>query len=87
MRSVIAAVAVFVVVSALVLVSVRHHNREQYAKFHALTVESDRLQDEWRQLLLENQTRSQPRRIEKKATEELGMTEPAPQEIVVVDLR
>lgn len=87
MRSVIVGLICFVVVSALVLVTVRHHNRAQYSRMEALQVESDRLQDEWRQLLLENQTHSQPRRIEKKAVEQLGMVEPSPEEIVVVDLR
>ncbi len=87
MRAVIGGLVIFVVASALVLVTVRHHNRDQYSTYHALQVESDRLQDEWRQLLLENQTQSQPRRIEKKAIEQLGMTEPSPEEIVVVDLR
>jgi len=87
MRLIVSFLGIFVVVSSIALVTVRQKNRVEHKTYHALKKQHDEQQDMWRELVLENQTITNPRRVEKKAVEKLGMTAPAPEKIVIVDLR
>jgi cell division protein FtsL len=86
MRSRLALLALAVVVSATLVVELRHRNRQLYAELQALNAERDALVTEWGRLLLEEGAWSQHRRIEATARARLGMDLPDAQAIVVVPL-
>lgn len=67
---------VFVVISALAVVRIKHENRAAVTEMSRLSAEKERLEMEWAQLQLEEATLSHHARIEKLAREQLGMTEP-----------
>jgi len=77
------AVAVFV--SALVVVRTKHENRALVSELESLRNEHERLEMEWAQLQLEEATLAHNNRVEKIATEQLGMTEPSDYVIVSAD--
>jgi cell division protein FtsL len=69
---------------ALSVVTSQHQARKA---FIALQSEKDReakLDNEWRELQIESQTLGQARRIEQKASRELGMTLPDPKKTIIV---
>jgi len=86
-RGLIFLLSALLVVSALALVSVRHLYRLDFIALRDLQKEHDTLQVEWRQLLVENRTLALHRRVEATARKELNMRVPAPERMVVVDLR
>ena len=75
---------VAVLVSALATVELRHRNRLDFVALQTLTLERDALNVERGQLLLEEGTWAQHRRVEGLARSRLGMALPAPEQIVVV---
>lgn len=73
-----------VVGSAIALVYARHQNRTLFFALERLNAERDELNIEWGQLQLEQSTWADANRVEQIATRDLGMTFPAPQDIVVI---
>ncbi|MGE4073152.1 MAG: cell division protein FtsL [Lysobacterales bacterium] len=73
-----------VIGSAIALVYARHENRTLFFALERLNAERDELNIEWGQLQLEQSTWADANRIEQVATRDLGMTFPAPQDIVVI---
>ena len=79
------AVLVAVVVgSALGVVWVKHQNRKAFAELSALRDEHDALEVEWDKLLLEQSAWATTPRIEQIAAEQLSMTVPNADQVVVV---
>ena len=74
-----------VIVSALFVVNVRHLHRVAYHQYHTQAKQLDALNDEWGQLLIEQNLWSSAPRIEKHASEQLNMRQPKPEEVHVVD--
>jgi cell division protein FtsL len=70
-------------ISALIVVSVKHQNRSLTAKAENLRKEHDRLEAESSQLQLERASRASYSRIEILARDQLGMSEP--RDYVVVE--
>ncbi|TJY65155.1 cell division protein FtsL [Sinimarinibacterium sp. CAU 1509] len=77
------ATAVFA--SALVVIRTKHENRALVSELESLRDEHERLDMEWAQLQLEEATLAHNNRVEKIATEQLGMTEPSDYVIVSAD--
>lgn len=75
------------VVLASVVVELRHRNRDEFAELQRLTTQRDALDTEWGKLLLEEGAWSQHRRVEAIARTRLGMSTPAADQVVVLDLR
>lgn len=73
-----------VVVCSVLVVELRHRNRQLYAQLQTLHNERDAQVTEWGRLLLEEGAWSQHRRIEATARSRLGMDLPDPRQIVVV---
>lgn len=65
-----------VVVTALFVVNVRHQHRIAYLSFQAEESRRDALNDEWGQLLIEENLWAFPHRIERDATKLLSMRAP-----------
>jgi cell division protein FtsL len=78
---------ILVIVSALALVYTRITTRHQYLSLQALQQERDRLNVEWGRLLLQEARYAEPRYIEKRAREQLGMRVPVREEMMVVRLQ
>jgi cell division protein FtsL len=81
-RIVLLAVAVFV--SAILVIETRHQSRLLFAQLQQLQHERDGLNTEWGQLLLEEGTWSEHRRVERMARAQLEMSIPGRDRIVVV---
>jgi len=75
-----------VVISALLVVNVRHQHRIAYLSFQAEESRRDALNDEWGQLLVEANLWSFPHRIEKDAVRFLSMRAPVKSDIKFVGL-
>jgi cell division protein FtsL len=82
-RSVLFLLAAVLALSVTV-VELRHRSRLLFAELQALRAERDALNVEWGQLLLEEGTWSEHRRIERLARERLDMGMPDSEHIVVV---
>ncbi|HBE91269.1 MAG TPA: cell division protein FtsL [Gammaproteobacteria bacterium] len=76
-----------VIVSALALVYTRVATRHNYLDLQAHQQERDRLNVEWGRLLLQEARYAEPRYIEKRAREQLGMRVPVRDEMMVVRLQ
>jgi len=74
-----------VIVIAMLVVALRHESRILFAQLQALRAERDALNTEWGQLLLEEGTWSEHRRIEQMARTRLDMHIPGRDRIVVLD--
>lgn len=74
------------VLTALFVVHIRHQHRIGYSAFQAEEGRRDHLNDEWGQLLIEENTWAFPHRIEKDASQLLAMRAPKPKEIHFVGL-
>lgn len=68
----------------LAVIDLRHRNRLQFAELQKLKTERDALDTEWGQLLLEQATWSEHRRVEGMARIQLGMTLPRSEQVTVV---
>lgn len=74
------------IVSALGVVVGAHTNRGLFNELSGLQDQRDGYQREWSQLLLEQSALSAHGRIERRASESLGMVVPGKQDIVLVPL-
>lgn len=73
-----------VVASALGVVYVRGHSRNLFYEFERLTQQRDEHNIEWGRLQLEQATLAEHGRIEQRARQELALTFPDPQHVVVL---
>lgn len=73
-----------VIASALLLVYTRHQSRELHTVLQKIQHQKDTLHVEWTRLLLEQSTWASDIRVEKIAREELNMTMPSPNQMVVI---
>ncbi|MCG9730728.1 cell division protein FtsL [Shewanella sp. Isolate13] len=76
--------AVLVIMNAIAVVYTSYEGRKYTSQWEQLLQERDRLDIEWRNLLLEEQSRSEHSRITRIATKELNMNRPLPKDEVVV---
>lgn len=74
------------IVSAILVVVVRHQNRLEFLQVRAAEELRDRLNDEWGRLQLERATWARHNLVEEAARKELGMVTPDPSEIVVIEI-
>ena len=74
------------VVTAVFIVNVRHQHRIAYLAFQAEESRRDALNDQWGQLLIEENLYAFPHRIEKHATELLSMRAPKKDDVEYVGL-
>jgi cell division protein FtsL len=84
--SVIWFLATVLLASALFMVKVRHEHRVAYLTYRAEQDRRDTLNDEWGQLLIEENLWSFPHRIEKDARERLSMRAPSFEETQFISL-
>lgn len=84
MPSRLALVALAVLVAAVLVVELRHQSRTLFAQLQTLRAERDALNTEWGQLLLEEGTWAEHRRIEQMARARLDMSMPGRNRIIVV---
>lgn len=82
--TVVAALVLLVLGSAMAVITTAHLTREQYARLQRLEREQNQLQTEWGQLLLEESAWSSPARIERLAVERLEMRLPDVNEVEVI---
>lgn len=75
-----------VVITALFVVNVRHQHRIAYSSFQAEEARRDALNDEWGQLLIEENLWSFPHRIERDASRLLSMRAPGKEDMRYVGL-
>ena len=75
-----------VLITALSVVYVRHQHRIAYVEFHAQETRRDALNDEWGQLLIEENLWACPHRIEKDAKKMLSMHTPKGAEVKYVEV-
>lgn len=68
----------------LSVIELRHRGRLQFAQLQQLQAERDALDTEWGQLLLEQATWSEHRRVEGMARARLGMVLPRSEQVRVV---
>ncbi|HEX4871967.1 MAG TPA: cell division protein FtsL [Nevskiaceae bacterium] len=71
-----------VLVSALLVVSVKHQNRGLTTELDQVRLEREKLEQEWAQLQLEEAALAHHGRVERLAREQLNMAEPREYEIV-----
>lgn len=73
-----------VIASALGVVYAKHQSRKLFVALQGLEAERDEMNIEWGQLQLEQSTWATHGRIEEIAREQLKMTTPAPDTVVIV---
>lgn len=71
---------------ALSVVTSQHQSRKLFIELGKEQESAQKLDQEWRELQLENQTLATSKRIEQKAVKDLGMRTPEPGKSVVVVL-
>lgn len=76
--------AIAVMISAMLVIATRHQSRMIFAELQTARAERDALDTEWGQLLLEEGTWSEHRRVEAAARTRLDMILPGRDRIVVV---
>jgi cell division protein FtsL len=76
--------AACVVASGIWIVDVEHRSRELFIEAEALNREHDRLQTDWGRLQIEQGMYATPSRIEGLARQELQLTVPSGDQLVVV---
>jgi cell division protein FtsL len=81
----VALLAALVLASAVSVVYARHEARRLFIELQRLTQERDTLNIDWGRLQIEHSTWASPGRVEQIAREKLGMHEPDPAEIVIVE--
>lgn len=80
-----AALALSVIGSAVIVVQTKHENRTLVHQLEQLRAEKARLETEWAQLQLEEATLAHHGRVEQLAREKLRMTEPRDTRVVRAD--
>ncbi|OXS15840.1 cell division protein FtsL [Zobellella denitrificans] len=79
--------AVLTLVSALAVIVITHGTRQLTGEYNELMAEQDRLDIEWRHLLLEQNTLMEHSRVEALARDKLKMHRPAPAQEKLVTQR
>lgn len=69
---------------ALSVVTSQHQARKLFIELQTQQDAERRLDNEWRELQIESQTQANGKRIEAKASNELGMSQPDPKKTVMV---
>jgi cell division protein FtsL len=77
--------ATLVLASAVSVVYARHDARQLFIELQQLTAERDTLNIDWGRLQIEHSTWASPGRVEQIARERLGMREPDPARVVIVE--
>lgn len=72
--------AIITILSAFLVIVVTQNTRQMTSEYNELMAEQDRLDIEWRHLLLEQNTLMEHSRIEALARDKLSMKRPAPAE-------
>ncbi len=75
---------VAVMASAIAVIYVSHQNRQVFAAYQALLGQRDELKADWGRLLLEESALAAHSRVEKIATDALGMQVPEIKQVVLV---
>ncbi|KFZ36314.1 cell division protein FtsL [Shewanella mangrovi] len=75
-----------VMLNAIAVVYTSHISRSQTSQLDKLQQERDRLDIEWRNLLLEEQSLAEHSRVTRIATKDLDMERPSPGQEVIVRL-
>lgn len=86
-RSTTIVLAAAVFLTAILVVTLRHHVRLLSSELQVLQAKRDALDVEWGKLLLEEGAWSEHRRVETVARQRLGMAIPDSKQVVIVDLR
>lgn len=73
-----------IVINGVAVVYTSHVTRKLITQWDQLLQEQDRLDIEWRNLLLEEQSQSEHSRVTRIATKELNMSRPLPKEEVII---
>jgi len=76
--------AIAVVASGLFVVKAKHQSRQLFVELEALNRERDRLQVDWGRLQIEQSTWGTHPRIEFLASEQLSLSSPIADDIIVV---
>jgi cell division protein FtsL len=71
---------------ALSVVTSKHQERKAFMALQTALESERKLDQEWRELLIESQTLGTGKRIEQKATREIGMSQPDAKRSVIVVL-
>lgn len=80
----LALLVIAVMGTSMWVIETRHQSRQLFAELQAVRLERDALNTEWGQLLLEEGTWSEHRRVEAMARTRLDMSIPGRDRIVVV---
>ncbi|MEM7193569.1 MAG: cell division protein FtsL [Pseudomonadota bacterium] len=86
MRSVHIVLFVLIMLSAWVVVTVRHQNRLAFIELQQHEKQKQQLQTEWGRLMIERATWTHQRNVAKDANDRLAMSAPSPEKIVTVEL-
>jgi cell division protein FtsL len=79
--------SIIVIFNAVIVVHTSHMSRKLISQWDFLLQERDRLDIEWRNLLLEEQSQSEHSRVTRIATKDLDMSRPLPSQEVVIRLQ
>ena len=77
-------IAIVLVLSSVWVIKTKHESRQLFIEFESLNRERDRLQVDWGRLQLEQSTWASHLRIESLAQEQLNLSRPLPNEIIVL---
>ena len=80
-------VLVLIFISAMGVVLVTHNTRQAITEKDRALVERERLDEEWRNLILEENALAEHNRVQKMAVSELEMKRPDPDKEVVISLK
>ncbi len=83
-RSVVVCLLGAVMLSSLLVINVRHQHRLSYLAYQTQETNRDALNDEWGQLLVEENLWASAHRVEKHAGERLSMRAPEKEEVKVI---
>ena len=79
-------ILILVIVSAFAVIYFTHLNRQTTSQIEMLLTQRDALENEWRNLLLEQNSLAEHNAIESKAEKELNMTKPDKHSEVIIQL-
>lgn len=74
-----------ILLSALAIVYVKDYNRRTFIELQNLQQQTQALQVEWSQLLLEESTLTSQVRVEAMASQSMGMHAPEPKSVMMVE--
>jgi cell division protein FtsL len=83
-KPVIVCLVIAVLISSLFVINVRHQHRVAYMTYQKQETERDALNDEWGQLLVEENVWASAHRVEKHAGERLSMRAPEKNEVQII---